>query len=57
MIKGIPMNYGFEEEEDVSKNENPFNDPSTHPSADSIESCDYGIGITEFPDIMNLSLN
>ena len=37
MIKGIPMNYGFEEEEDISKNEDPKYDPSTHPSEESID--------------------
>ena len=51
------MNYGFEEEEDTSKNEDPMHDPSTHPSEDSIETYGYGLGITEFPDVMNLSLN
>ena len=51
------MNYGFEDEEDASKDANRIHDPSTHPSEDSIETYGYGLGITEFPDIMNLSLN
>ena len=57
MIKAIPMNYGFEEEEDKLKNLCPLNDPSIRPSVDSIESHGYGNSITEFPDVMNLSLN
>ena len=37
VIKGIPMNYGFEEQEDASKDANRIHDPSTHPSEDSID--------------------
>ena len=51
------MNYGFEEEDDTSKNAGPINDTSILPSVDSIESSGYGLEITEFPDIMHLSLN
>ena len=51
------MNYGIGEEEDDLENEDPVYNPSTHPSEDSFETYGYGLGITEFPDVMNLSLN